>query len=87
MSSFEWRAKREELKITAKSVIQLNWPKMLCKTLPENVVLYDTPGFGEDSEVFEVLKKSCKKADILVAVMETKTPSLQRVSKGHSKPS
>lgn len=82
MSSFECRAKRKKMKITAKSVIQLHWPKMLCKTLPENVVLYDTPGLGEDSEVFEVLKKSCKTADILVAVMETKTPSLQRVSKG-----
>jgi len=44
--------------------------------------LYDTPGFGEDSEVDEVLKESCKKADIIVAVMETKGPSLKNVSKG-----
>ena len=82
MSSPKCRDLREKLNITAKSAIQLNWPKRECKTLPENIVLYDTPGFGEDSEVLEVLKKSCKTADILVAVMETKTPSLQRVSKG-----
>lgn len=76
------RTKREDLEITAKSVLQVNWPQKLCKTLPQNVVLYDTPGFGEDAEVFEVLKESCKTADIIVAVMETKTPSLEKVSKG-----
>ena len=82
MCNSENRARREELKITAESVLQLNWPEKLCKKLPENVVLYDTPGFGEDSEVFDILKKSCETADILVAVMETKTPSLEKVSKG-----
>ena len=82
MSSAESRARREELEITERSVIQLNWPKTLCRTLPENVVLYDTPGFGEDSEVLDVLKELCKTANILVAVMETKTPQLQQVSKG-----
>ena len=75
------RAKRKELKITAESVLQLNWPVKFCHTLPENIVLYDTPGFGEDEEVLEILKKSCKTANILVAVMATSNPSLVGVSK------
>lgn len=76
------RAIREKLNITAKSVLQVNWPEKLCTSLPPNVVLYDTPGLGEDSEVLETLKEPCKTADIIVTVMETKTPSLQNVSKG-----
>lgn len=40
--------------------------------LLENVVLYDIFGLGEDSEVFEVLKKLCKIVDIFVVVMEIK---------------
>ena len=81
------RAKREELKITAKSELQMNWPITLCKLLPPNVVLHDTPGFGENSGVLDVLKESCKKADILVAVMDTQRPSLVTVSKLKGKPS
>lgn len=80
MCNSENRARREELRITAESVLQVNWPEKLCKTLPVNVVLYDTPGFGETKGVFEIVKESCKTANILVAVMETKTPSLVRIS-------
>lgn len=75
------RAKQKQLKITAKSVLQLNWPVKFCYTLPENVVLYDTPGFGEDKKVFRILKESCKTANILVTVMATSNPSLVKVSK------
>jgi len=76
------KATRKKLKITEKSVLQVNWPEKLCKSLPPNFVLYDTPGFGEDKEVFKALKESCKTADTIVAVMDTTVPSLEKVSKG-----
>ena len=41
-------AKRKKLNIDSQSVIQVNWPRHLC-TLPENVVLIDTPGCSEST--------------------------------------
>ena len=83
MCNSNHRARRRELKITAKSVLQLNWPVKFCYTLPENVVLCDTPGFGEDTKVFDIVKESCKTANIIVAVMAlTGSPLLEKVSKG-----
>ena len=76
----ESRAKRRELSINTKSVVQVNWPQTLCRTLPENVVLHDTPGFGKDPKVFKVVKKSCEETDVIVAVVDTMSPMLERVS-------
>ncbi|KAL9989161.1 hypothetical protein ACROYT_G003678 [Oculina patagonica] len=59
----------------------VNWPQKLCKTLPENVVLYDTPGFGEEIKVEQVVKNTCQTADIIVAVMDIMSPQLVAVSK------
>lgn len=83
MADSKTRAKREKnkKKIKIDSVVQVNWPQKLCKTLPENIVLYDTPGVGENKEVAEVVEGSCKTADIIVAVMDTMSPQLVAVSK------
>lgn len=83
MADSKTRAKREKnkKKIKIDSVVQVNWPQKLCKTLPENVVLYDTPGFGENKEVTKVVEGSCQTADIIVAVMDTMSPQLVAVSK------
>lgn len=66
--------------INAHSSIQVNWPLHLC-SLPENVVLIDTPGLEESKDCDQVVIDYCKKADIIVAVMDGATPSIQSVSK------
>lgn len=72
---------RKKLGIGPHSVVQLNWPRHLCQVLPKNVVLTDTPGLGEDVESDEVVTKSCREADIVVAVMDAMSPSKATVSK------
>ena len=80
MSGRKHSEHREELGIHTRSVVLVNWPKDLCEVLPLNVVLLDTPGFGEDEESMEVVKKSCREADIVVAVMDAMSPSKAMVS-------
>ena len=65
-------AEREELNIDSHSVIQVKRPYPLC-ILPKNIVLIDTPG-GD-----VVIPDSCKEADILVAVMDVRSPSMHDV--------
>ena len=76
--------KNEQLRgkkdIGPRTIIQVNWPVSKCNELPRNVVLCDTPGFGENDEDIEVVTQSCKKADIIVAVMDSMSPSRGRVS-------
>ena len=74
---------RKELGIHSRSIVQVNWPKDQCKVLPLNVVLFDTPGFGEDEESMNVVRQSCRKADIIVAVMDAMSPSKATVGKLH----
>lgn len=71
---------RKKLQIDCHSTIQVNWPRHLCK-LPENVVFIDTPGLKEDEVCDQVVIDSCKKADIVVAVMDVMSPSIKEVSK------
>ena len=71
MSDSTIREKQRALGIKRESVVQLNWPQTLCEKLPENVVLYDTPGIGVDKEVDKLVKNSCETADIIVPVMDT----------------
>ena len=66
-----------------KGIGQINWPASKCKKLPRNVILCDTPGFGENDEDMELVTQTCKKADIIVAVMDSMSPSRGRVSKMH----
>lgn len=68
--------KRKELNITFESVIQVNWPRNLCN-LPENIILIDTPGIEESDDCDQVVIDLCKKADIIVAVMDLTSPSLK----------
>lgn len=81
MSGKEHANKRKEMGIGTRSVVQVNWPKHLCKVLPLNVVLFDTPGLGEEFECDQVVTESCREADILVAVMDAMSPSKATVSK------
>ena len=76
MSGRSNTAEREKLNIDSHSVIQLNWPRHLC-TLPENIVLIDTPGCSESTDG----NNSYKEADILVGVMDFMSPSMKFVSK------
>lgn len=71
---------RKEKGIGTRSVVQVNWPQHLCKVLPPDIVLFDTPGFGEDVESDKVITESCKKADIIVAVMDVMSPSKAAVA-------
>ena len=71
-------AERKKLNIDSQSVIQVNWPRHLC-TLPENVVLIDTPGCSESTGGNKVVLDSNKEAHILVAVMDIMSPSIEGV--------
>ena len=81
MSGLENEQLRKEKGIDLNTIIQINWPKENCKKLPENVILCDTPGFGESGEDIQLVTERCKKADIIVAVMDSSSPSRGRVSK------
>ena len=72
---------RKEMKIGTRTVVQVNWPKHLCEVQPLNVVLFDTPGLGENFESDEVVTESCREADIIVAVMDAMSPTKATVSK------
>ena len=74
---------RKEKGIGLRTIIQVNWPASKCKKLPRNVILCDTPGFGESDEDMELVSQTCKKADVIVAVMDSMSPSRGRVSKLH----
>ena len=80
MSGKSNAAEREKLNIDSHSVIQVNWPRHLC-TLPENVVLIDTPGCSESTDGNKVVLDSFKEADILVGVMDFMSPSIEFVRK------
>ena len=58
---------RKEKGIGLRTIIQVNWPASKCKKLPRNVILCDTPGFGESDEDMELVTQTCKKADVVVA--------------------
>ena len=75
---------RNEMGIGTRSVVQVNWPEDQCKVLPLNVVLYDTPGLGEDDESEKIITESCREADIIVAVMDVMSPSKATVSEIYS---
>ena len=77
---------RKEMGISLRTIIQVNWPASKCKKLPQNVILCDTPGFGESNEDMELVPLTCKKADVIVAVMDSQSPSRGRVSKLHIYP-
>jgi len=80
---YDLRNKRKKLGINEDSRVKVYWPaKFSPKVLPENVVLLDSPGFGEDEEKADkIVIDSCKKADIIVAVMDVMSPSKSHVSK------
>ena len=80
LSKMSGESERERLGIDSRSVIQVNWPRRLC-SLPENIILIDTPGFKEDDDGDKVVFDSCKEAEILVAVMDCKSPSINNVRK------
>ena len=80
LSKMSGESEREKLGIDSRSVIQVNWPRSLC-SLPENIILIDTPGFKEDDDGDEVVFDSCKEAEILVAVMDCMSPSIKNVRK------
>lgn len=74
------RKQRKELGIHTHSTVQVNLPRHLCNVLPLNVVLLDTPGYGENLESTEVVTNMCRKANIIVAVMDATSPSMTTVS-------
>ena len=86
MSGQRNEQEREKKGIGLRTIIQINWPASKCKKLPRNVILCDTPGFGENNEDMELVTQTCKKADIIVAVMDSMSPSRGRVSKMHMFP-
>lgn len=76
------RNERENMGIKEDSRVKVYWPaKFSPKVLPENVVLLDSPGFGEEARANKIVIDSCKKADIIVAVMDVMSPSISHVSK------
>ena len=75
------RKERSDLNINEGSVVRVGWPKKRSKKLPENVVLVDSPGYGETKNCDQIVKESCQKADIIVAVMDSMSPSIKHVSK------
>ena len=81
MSQEDVRKERSKWNINEGSVIQVGWPKRFSRQLPQNVVLVDSPGYGEDENVDQIVKDSCQKADIIVAVMDSMSPSKAHVSK------
>ena len=80
-------AKKEQksLKITKESVVEFFGPKLLCTTLPDNVVLVDSPGYVENHIITEVVTDSCRKADTIAAVMRMDVPTPEPVSSAGSK--
>ena len=70
---------RAKQNINCESVIRVNWPRDLC-SLPEDIVLVDTPGLRENDKWDQAVANSCKKADLMVAVMDFMSPSIQDVS-------
>ena len=86
MSGQRNEQQREKKGIGLRTMIQINWPASKCKKLPRNVILCDTTGFGENDEDMELVTQTCKKADIIVAVMDSMSPSRGRVSKMHMFP-
>ena len=72
---------RNELNINEESVVRVGWPKKFSRQLPENVVLVDSPGCGENKNCSQIVKNSCQQADIIVAVMDSMSPSKENVSK------
>ena len=81
MSGLKNEKLRKEEGIDLYTTVQINWPKEKCRKLPENVILCDTPGFGESEEDIQLVTERCKKADIIVAVMDSTSPSREIVSK------
>ena len=81
MSQEEVQKERSDLNINEGSVVRVGWPKKFSRQLPENVVLVDSPGYGEGENVDQIVKDSCQKADIIVAVMDSMSPSKGHVSK------
>lgn len=77
----EKKEEREQLGINKDSLVRVFWPKRESRVLPKNIVLVDSPGYGEMRNRDDAVQKSCKKADILVAVMNPHHPSLGHVSK------
>lgn len=77
----EKEEERKKLGINEDSLVRVFWPKRASRELPKNVVLIDSPGYGEKQNRNDNVQKSCKKADILVAVMNPDHPSLNNVSK------
>ena len=77
MSCRKNEQRREEKGIDRCTIVRVNWPLNQCKTLPRNVFLCDTPGLGEN----ELTTQRGEKADIIVAVMDSMSPSSGRVSK------
>ena len=81
MSKEDVRKERSDLNINEGSVVRVGWPKKFSRRLPQNVVLVDSPGYGEDENCDQIVKNSCQKADIIVAVMDSMSPSKAHVSK------
>lgn len=81
MSKENVRKERSRLNINERSVVRVGWPKRFERKLPQNVVLVDSPGYGEDEKCDQIVKNSCRKADIIVAVMDSMSPSIAHVSK------
>ena len=79
MSGEENEDARTQLQLETRSVVQIDWPKHLCKWLPENIVLYDTPGFNVDRNAMNLIEEWCRKADIIVAVMDVSSSALVEV--------
>ena len=83
MSKEDVRNERSDLNINEGSVVRVGWPKTFERQLPQNVVLVDSPGYGEDENCDQIVKNSCQKADIIVAVMDSMSPSKAHVSKSY----
>lgn len=81
MSKENVRKERSHLNINERSVVRVGWPKKFERKLPQNVVLVDSPGYGENEKCDQIVKNSCRKADIIVAVMDSMSPSIAHVSK------
>ena len=81
MTGRENEQRRKEKGIDGRTILRVNWPLNQCKTLPRNVVLCDTPGLGENDEDDELTTQRGEKADIIVAVMDSMSPSSRTVSK------
>ena len=81
ISQEDVRKERSDLNINEGSVVSVGWPKKFSRQLPENVVLVDSPSYGETENCDQIVKNSCQKADIIVAVMDSMSPSIAQVSK------